>query len=180
MEAVSLIDLQINVRNAYKMKKIVRLPRNRVTKAVFSLWSNADGSSDEGTEENCSVPMATTPGNMYQKQDTKKRPTGLLQSSSGSMSKLDRHKDKDIPLTYHPSSPTLGRANIRKLSQITLHSDASGEVHNLDNNCNVGPGTPKGAAKLHQVCEQVNTSITTRGILRFSCAFFCCFTRGDN
>ena len=107
--------------------------------------------------------MAASPGNMYQKQTLKKRPTSYLQSSTGSLSKIDKSKEKDIPLNsiQPPSSPTMERGSnisLRKFSQISLHSDASDPVdnHTPDANSNTHKkhiGTPKNAIRKihHQV-----------------------------
>jgi len=104
--------------------------------------------------------MAASPGNMYQKQTLKKRPTSYLQASTGSLSKLDKCKEKDIPLNsiQPPSSPQMERGSnisLRKFSQISLHSDASEAVdnHTPDANSNTHKkhiGTPKNAIrKIH-------------------------------
>ena len=102
---------------------------------------------------------------MYQKQALKKRPTAYLQSSTGSLSKIDKSKEKDIPLNsiQPPSSPTMDRGSnisLRKFSQISLNSDASEAVNNHmpDANSNTRKkhsGTPKNAIRKihHQVCN---------------------------
>lgn len=100
---------------------------------------------------------------MYQKQALKKRPTSYLHASTGSLSKIDTRKDKDIPLNsiQPPSSPSLERGSnisLRKFSQISLNSDASEDVdnHTPDTNSNTHKkhiGTPKHAIRKiqHQV-----------------------------
>lgn len=143
-------------------EKITGFPRNGsngVTRAVFSWWS-----SEVREDSNSTTTMAASPGNMYQKQALKKRPTSYLQPSSGSLPKPDRYKEKDIPLnsTQPPSSPTMERGSnisLRKFSQISLHSDASdaADLHTPDANSNTHKkhhiGTPKNAIRKihHQV-----------------------------
>lgn len=134
------------------MKGIATFPRNGLTKAIFPRWSRHESTSNSST-------MAASPGTMYQKQLLKKRPTSYLQPSSGSLSKADRYKEKDIPLNSHPPpSPTIQQSNIslRKFSQISVHSDASdaGEHHTDANSNSAKPtGATKNAirAKYHQV-----------------------------
>ena len=134
-----------------KMKKIVWSPRNGAKKVALTRWSSKDGEIRQTASA-----MATSPGNMYQKQALKKRQTLYLQPSSGSLSKADRYlkSDKDIPLnTQPPPSPSTDRSpNMRKFSQITLRSDTSDDLH-VDANSNATIiGTPKTTrSKHHQV-----------------------------
>lgn len=143
------------------IKKIAEFPRNGVTKAVFF---SVRARITKLVTARTSI-MAASPGNMYQKQTLKKRPTSYLQPSSGSVSKADK---KDIPLnSMQPppsprTSPTIDRGSnisLRKFSQISLHSDAS-DVADLHTDANSNTrkkhtGTPKNAIrKLH---HQVGT-----------------------
>ena len=101
--------------------------------------------------------MASSPGNMYQKQALKKRQTAYLQPSSGSLSKTDKQKaEKDIPLNVQPPpSPTIERSpNMRKFSQISLSSDNSDDHTDVNRNgIVIAPSTPSKHARLkhHQV-----------------------------
>lgn len=124
--------------------------------------------------------MAASPGNMYQKQALKKRPTSYLQSSTGSLSKIDKCKEKDIPLNsiQPPSSPIIERGSnisLRKFSEISLDSDASEAVnnHTPDANSNTHKkhvGTPKNAIRKihHQVCNNwLRWNITKPLLVKF-------------
>lgn len=136
-------------------KKITGFPRNGiVTKAGRS-------------RSNSAARMAASPGNMYQKQALKKRPTSYLQPSSGSVSKSDKYKEKDIPLnqTQLPpsprASPTIDRSNIslRKFSQISLNSETSDTVDANSNGTLKPSATKKNAIRIkhHQVGSNEQT-----------------------
>lgn len=137
-----------------KIKKIAWFPRNGARKVAFDLRSREDRQHRNSTSV-----MAASPGNMYQKKALKTRhTTGLLQPSSGSMSKADRYlkADKDIPMNAQPPpSPTIDpSANMRKFSQITLRSDTSDDLHTDLNSNGAAVGTPKqtrAKRHLHQV-----------------------------
>lgn len=136
-------------------KKITGFPRNGiVTKAGRS-------------RSNSAARMAASPGNMYQKQALKKRPTSYLQPTSGSVSKSDKYKEKDIPLnqTQPPpsprASPTIDRSNIslRKFSQISLNSETSDTVDANSNGTLKPSATKKNAIRIkhHQVGSNEQT-----------------------